>query len=697
MVQKLYDETPDRASNLFSKQGRSAALGSEADFSKGLSNGSSYMSKLSDTSGPQLVANPSELEAGDLGLSNHEYNQLTRKDKRELQQLAAALMGGEAAGAEGSEVASALPKAVREGSSFVENSRKLQAAKAMRGAADLSKRTARSRIAAANKIARRAAMASGAPALAASDMDVDADAEAEVGDKAKEAVEKAVSSARTRAAKREAMLAAQEMASANSATAVGASMGNQGVPGVAERAAQLSAESTAKARASQRLGAKGATAAKKAAAKAKASAGKAITRILQRRRAVTARALASGGKAAAASRMGAMAVKGGAAAGAGGAAAIPAGGAAAAIFGVAAVVVILILFIVGTNGGEFGAGGNGIAAAAEAEYALCNAQTGDGKYALNGTKYKEDQGGGINDAWCGYFASYCIKQAGVEEALGLPSGKLQNGWHDYWVTVFGSSSKYLTVHVNDGKYTPQRGDLAIRCAAICPTDSPAGVIEAAKGGSGEGHVGIVVFANSPGSYVTIEGNAGGNTIHCKGYGYLDPTYTSDSGETYALTDRGCGNTFDYFVTINAGGSGNIPEPWGNEMTFEDYSLITDTTSPEWKLKNKAKWKYKDGFAMLEGRYLVACTPKFGKVGDKIDFTLTDGTVIHCIKGETKSLKDKNCNEWGHIDPDDPSKHSVVEFLVNGTLPDNPGTDKVRPEWKGLRVCNWKNLGSAGYI
>lgn len=727
MAVKLYDETPDRASNLYKKASRSAALGKESQLGKGIKTGDVYTTKLNASEGPQLVVNPSELTASDLGLSKHEFNQLSRKDRRELAKLAVAAGLGADAEVSSSGTLGGPGETVRRVSDLVEAGRGISTTSAVKGATTVAKRGVTAKVAQANKIARRASMASGATVFSASDMDADADTAQEVGDKAMAAGEKAVAKAtaasKRRAEKRAAMLArdAAEAAATGAAGAAGsaeaagaAAAGSASAPAVAERAAEMAAKADELARAAARMASRtkvsAARAGAKTAAKAQAGVKKGVARIFQRRRAVTAQALASGGRAAAAANMGgskaAAATLGrGAAAKAGG------GGAAAAatfLAPAALLLIMLVLFVALFGGGfsAFGAGGSGIASAAETEYALYNKETGDGTYMEGGKKYNGD---GVS-AWCAFFASYCIREAGVEEALGLESGKLQNGWHDYWLTVFGTgkSNKYLTIHVNDGKYTPQRGDLAIRCDSSCPTNAPAGCIADAKDPAHEGqHVAIVVAANSPSSYVTIEGN-NGNLLNCVGYNWATGTYESAAGSEYRISNPNGYNSYDYFVTLNAGGSGNIPEPYGTSMTYEKYNINWAAGTRQQKLHSAWEQKGakfdKQGFARLNGYYLVACTTKYGKVGDKIDFKLTDGQVIHCIMADEKSLADPGCNEWGHDEG-----RSVIEFCVDkykwysassgyteGSHA-NPGSSSCKREWKGLRVCNWKNLGSAGYI
>ena len=78
-----------------------------------------------------------------------------------------------------------------------------------------------------------------------------------------------------------------------------------------------------------------------------------------------------------------------------------------------------------------------------------------------------------------------------------------------------------------------------------------------------------------------------------------------------------------------------------------------------------------GFQKLDGRYLIACTDTFGKVGDKIDFYMSDGTVLECIiydlKSQEKAFYDNNpANKWGHHEG-----KVVMEFVGAYTIGTNP--------------------------
>ena len=53
-----------------------------------------------------------------------------------------------------------------------------------------------------------------------------------------------------------------------------------------------------------------------------------------------------------------------------------------------------------------------------------------------------------------------------------------------------------------------------------------------------------------------------------------------------------------------------------------------------------------GIATINGRYLVAVSKKFGKVGDSIDVCLDNGEVIPCMIADAKGPDAES--EWGHL-------------------------------------------------
>lgn len=122
----------------------------------------------------------------------------------------------------------------------------------------------------------------------------------------------------------------------------------------------------------------------------------------------------------------------------------------------------------------------------------------------------------------------------------------------------------------------------------------------------------------------------------------------------------------------------------NMYTYMGWQLITAKDTLQYKLKEEAGMNFdSEGFGVINGRYVIACTPTFGQVGDEIDWTLANGSVLHTIIGEMKSSRDSNYTKWGHVEN---GYISVVEFVVNRDTwyPShaNPGTPSCHPEWAG---------------
>ena len=133
--------------------------------------------------------------------------------------------------------------------------------------------------------------------------------------------------------------------------------------------------------------------------------------------------------------------------------------------------------------------------------------------------------------------------------------------------------------------------------------------------------------------------------------------------------------------IEEGTTINIKSGLGSIHTYMGWQKITSTTSTQYKLREKAGMNFdEEGFGKINGRYVIACTTTFGKVGDYIDFYQEDGVVINCIIGDIKSRGDKGCTKWGHD-----NGHCIIEFVVdksswyNRNHP-NPGTSGCHPEW-----------------
>lgn len=148
-------------------------------------------------------------------------------------------------------------------------------------------------------------------------------------------------------------------------------------------------------------------------------------------------------------------------------------------------------------------------------------------------------------------------------------------------------------------------------------------------------------------------------------------------------------------TITAGTTIEVPEGFGTCYSYMAWQMVTDQTSMQYKLKEQAGMNFdEEGFGIINGRYVIACTTTFGQAGDYIDFyinTASGQIVLPCIIGDIKNQDDEGCNQWGHI-----NGQCVIEFVVDqGSWygkKENPGTASNHPEWAG-KVVKAVNGGS----
>ena len=108
-----------------------------------------------------------------------------------------------------------------------------------------------------------------------------------------------------------------------------------------------------------------------------------------------------------------------------------------------------------------------------------------------------------------------------------------------------------------------------------------------------------------------------------------------------------------------------------EQSYMAWQAITDPTSDQYRLREEAGMNFDaDGFGMIDGRYVVACSEKFGNVGDYVDWTLENGVTVHSVIGDTKNPNDPEYVPDGHLDrvgDSGPWTHlSVIEWIMDGT-------------------------------
>ncbi len=97
-------------------------------------------------------------------------------------------------------------------------------------------------------------------------------------------------------------------------------------------------------------------------------------------------------------------------------------------------------------------------------------------------------------------------------------------------------------------------------------------------------------------------------------------------------------------------------------SYEDSRCITDTSSPNYKLKSQYILDPKSGAYMIGDRYCIALGSYYTtKIGTKIDLVLKHNGkkhILKCILADQKSNKDTVKNHKIHKDG------SIAEFIVN---------------------------------
>ena len=317
-------------------------------------------------------------------------------------------------------------------------------------------------------------------------------------------------------------------------------------------------------------------------------------------------------------------------------------------------------------GPQQGQRGSSLARTALAEYAEGEA---DGSYHHHDPKYWEFAGDGTayvdgsETPWCASFVSWCVAQnPSLSGIFPEPTASVAS-----YVHYFEANVECGSVYDVEEALAPREGDL------ICfGRDSGAECTD---------HIGIVVEVDSDGwGFTTVEGNTG---YGLGGDGALVYKHHYTAGKGYDL-----GSYWSYAKLIRpnypqgAFGSIEIPETVDVDGTavrvgtFASYECdIWDSAVDGWVTEpGQNPWtmfsiwaahgsKYDEqGFATIDGRYMIACTAKFGEWGDEVVFYFDDGRSISCIVTDQKDETDAHGTpalEWGHREGDE---IGVLEFF-----------------------------------
>ncbi|MDO4519305.1 MAG: hypothetical protein Q4B47_03250 [Eubacteriales bacterium] len=216
---------------------------------------------------------------------------------------------------------------------------------------------------------------------------------------------------------------------------------------------------------------------------------------------------------------------------------------------------------------------------------------------------------------------------------------------------------------------------------------------------------IMIFGNSAGISAGIfDQNTDQNMVEAEEEDSADGKAAEGDtvdDEGTAMIGPSKGNDSSIFDTINEveGTVYELPDGLGAYFTYMGWQCITNRASNQWAVIEKSggfDYNFNDeGFAVVNDRYLIACTLTFGNVGDAVDFVQNDGTVITGIIGDIKNQNDPGCNIYGHN-----NGQVVLEFIVDknqwysggSASHPNPGTSTCHPEWGGKYISKIINYG-----
>ncbi|MCP1110260.1 CHAP domain-containing protein [Ohessyouella blattaphilus] len=275
---------------------------------------------------------------------------------------------------------------------------------------------------------------------------------------------------------------------------------------------------------------------------------------------------------------------------------------------------------------------------------------------VGGKKYKDWYK--VQADWCAIFISWCANECDYIEQEIFPKTaavRSSRNWYEEKELYYSKGSGYK----------PKAGDLVY--------------FE-----NGMSHIGIVVAYDEDTDRIeTIEGNSGPST------GRPYHTASQVTNNFYPSTTSSISGYASPEYPESAS-SIEVPEPYGTVYSYMGWQTITSPSSSQYKLREAAGMRFdQDGFGIIDGRYVIACTTKFGQVGDYIDWTLANGEVIKTVIGDIKNQRDLGCNEYGHKDG-----ACVVEFVVdkNSWYGTSKHPTKFHPEWRS-RVGRSDKVGS----
>ena len=136
--------------------------------------------------------------------------------------------------------------------------------------------------------------------------------------------------------------------------------------------------------------------------------------------------------------------------------------------------------------------------------------------------------------------------------------------------------------------------------------------------------------------------------------------------------------------------------------YMDWKTITNVNSAQYRLREEYKkinpnLYDSNGLADIFSRKVIACTDKFGQIGDEVEVTFQrrvnywnrEHGTLFAIIGDFKNQNDSNCGQWGHLYSDG-TQCCVVEFIVDSNKINN--IKNVFPELKNNPVVTIQRTG-----
>lgn len=135
---------------------------------------------------------------------------------------------------------------------------------------------------------------------------------------------------------------------------------------------------------------------------------------------------------------------------------------------------------------------------------------------------------------------------------------------------------------------------------------------------------------------------------------------NDKWAVINLNDERVGFVFLKYITdTKAEGLESISISGDKRKSFMSYTKITSRSTKQYDIRTSSVTDTETGVRMKNGRYCIAVGSGFGaKVGQFVDITLENGTVLQCIISDAKKNSDTNSSHTIGNDG------GVAEFIVD---------------------------------